>query len=180
MTQKNLTQTSKFLSLILRHKPETIGLNLNQHGWADISELIEKAPSEMSLTIALIKQIVAENNKKRFALSDDGLQIRANQGHSISVDLGFTCSEPPSLLFHGTASRFITAIKAEGLIAGQRHHVHLSTNIKTALSVGKRYGKPVILQVAAKEMYQQGHRFFLSENNVWLTDAVPPQFLSEH
>lgn len=173
----DFTKISKLLSFVLRHKPESISLTLDEHGWASVAELIEKAQSQITLTPELIKQVAVTNDKKRFSLSDDGQFIRANQGHSIRVDLKLLSKEPPVILYHGTATRFLNSIKQEGLKPGQRHHVHLSSDIETATAVGKRYGKPVILEVAAGAMHQQGFEFFLSDNGVWLTDSVPTNFL---
>ena len=174
MTQSHdFTKASKFLSFVLRHKPEAINLTLDEHGWASVTELIEKAKPQITLTSILIKQVVITNDKKRFSLSGDEQFIRANQGHSIQVDLKLSPKEPPTMLYHGTASRFLDSIKQEGLKPGQRHHVHLSSDIETATTVGK----PVILGVAAGAMHQQGFEFFLSSNGVWLTAHVPANFL---
>jgi len=178
VSQKQLNKISRFLSLVLRHKPEVIGLTLDSHGWASISELIEKGSSKLTLTNDLIKQVVTTNDKQRFTLAKDEQRIRANQGHSIKVDLDLTAKKPPSILYHGTATRFLSSIQKEGLRRGQRHHVHLSTDTKTATAVGQRYGEPVVLQIATGEMLQAGYEFFLSENGVWLTEHVPPQFLT--
>lgn len=177
-SQNQLNKTSKFLSFVLRHQPEAIDLTLDDSGWALISEIIDKADSKLNLSYELIEHTTITNDKKRFLISDDGLRIRANQGHSIKVDLQLSPEEPPTLLFHGTATRFLDSIKQEGLKAGQRQHVHLSTDKETASAVGKRYGKLVMLKVNANDMYQQGYEFFLSENGVWLTASVPPNFLS--
>ncbi|MFO0968239.1 MAG: RNA 2'-phosphotransferase [Gemmataceae bacterium] len=174
----HLVQTSKLLSLVLRHKPEEIGLSLDANGWADIDELIRLAnQSGHSLTRSLLEQVVAENDKKRFALSADGRRIRASQGHSVDVDLALEPAEPPEVLFHGTASRFLDSIRAQGLHSAQRQHVHLCADRETALKVGRRHGRPVVLVIRAREMAAAGHRFFVSANGVWLTDAVPPAFL---
>ncbi len=178
-SKKQLEKTSKFLSFVLRHKPEAVGLELDPNGWADLVELMDKASSEISLDRNLIRQVVASSDKQRFALSDDGRRIRANQGHSVKVDLELRPKDPPAVLFHGTATRFLPSILQEGLRPGQRHHVHLSTDVETATSVGKRHGDPVILRVSASEMHSKGHLFFLSDNGVWLTDEVPPAFLRE-
>lgn len=176
---KDLLKTSKFMSLVLRHKPEEIGLALDQQGWANIDELIEKAGRHgMALTRELIAEVVATSDKQRFALDADGQRIRANQGHSIEVDLGLAPSEPPPVLFHGTAETSVAAIRAEGLKAGQRQHVHLSPDEDTAIKVGKRHGRPVVLRIAAGRMRESGHVFFLSTNGVWLTEAVPVQFIA--
>jgi len=178
-SKKQLEKTSKFLSFVLRHKPEAIGLELDPNGWVDLAELMEKASPEISLDRDLIEQVVASSDKQRFALSDDGERIRANQGHSVKVDLELSPMDPPAVLYHGTATRFLQSILKEGLRPGQRHHVHLSTDVETARSVGKRHGDPVILCISATEMHLKGHLFFLSDNGVWLTDEVPPAFLRE-
>jgi putative RNA 2'-phosphotransferase len=174
----NLVKTSKFLSLILRHKPDEIGLTLDEHGWANVAELIRLANQHGTpLTRSLLEQVVAENDKQRFALSDDGQRIRASQGHSVEVDLALTPVQPPDVLYHGTASRSIESIRASGLHAGQRLHVHLSVDALTATKVGQRHGKPVVLLVRAGEMATAGHTFFLSANGVWLTEQVPTEFI---
>jgi len=173
-----LVSTSKFMSLILRHKPETIGLTLDPHGWADIDELLRLSRARGKLLDReVIEQVVADNDKQRFIISEDGNRIRANQGHSIEVDLALTPREPPPVLFHGTATRFLDSIREQGLLHGNRQHVHLSLEQTTAVKVGQRHGKPVILEVAARHMHEQGHLFFLSENGVWLTAHVPVLFI---
>ncbi|PIQ43703.1 MAG: RNA 2'-phosphotransferase [Gammaproteobacteria bacterium CG12_big_fil_rev_8_21_14_0_65_46_12] len=177
-SNSELKKASKFLSYVLRHCPDDIGLTLDRNGWAFISELIDKAKPQIVLTPALIKQVVETSDKQRFKISDDGQQIRANQGHSIKVDLELIPREPPAVLFHGTATRFLDSIKQEGLKPGQRHHVHLSADATTAKAVGQRYGKPVILKINSGSMSKQGYEFFLSDNNVWLTEHVPEQFIS--
>ena len=174
----DLVRTSKFLSLILRHKPERIGLTLDANGWADVDDLIRLANQHgFPLTLSLLERVVAENDKRRFTLSDDGRRIRANQGHSLKVDLQLSPSPPPHLLYHGTASRFLESIRAEGLRAGRRQHVHLSADIATARQVGQRHGKPVVLVVHAARMAAAGHRFYLSDNGVWLTERLPVDFI---
>jgi putative RNA 2'-phosphotransferase len=176
---ENLTSTSKFLSLILRHKPETIGLVLDENGWADVEELLSKAAeSGRPITRTILERVVAENDKKRFAFDETGQRIRASQGHSIDIDLALTPVEPPSQLYHGTATRFVESIREKGLIAGNRQHVHLSADHETAIKVGQRHGKPIVLSVDSGAMVQAGHVFFRSANGVWLTDHVPPQFLT--
>jgi putative RNA 2'-phosphotransferase len=170
--------TSKFLSLVLRHEPERIGIVLDNHGWADISELLRKAADYgVALSMEYLNRIVAENDKQRFVLSEDGLRIRANQGHSVPVDLQLQKCVPPLKLFHGTALRNLLSIKERGLLKGERHHVHLSVDEETALKVGQRYGKPIIIAVFAKLMEEHGYDFYQSENGVWLTDWVPPAYL---
>lgn len=173
-----LDSVSKYLSYILRHKPETIGLTLDSEGWADVSELIECANRKgESLTHELIEEAVETNSKKRFALNAERTQIRANQGHSVAIDLGLEPVEPPVVLYHGTATRFIDSIREQGLIRGSRSHVHLSADQTTAVDVGRRHGKPTVLTVNSSEMHKQGYEFFLSDNGVWLTTAVPSEFI---
>ncbi len=176
--ERSLISASKFLSLILRHQPETIGLQLDSEGWADVSALLEKASAHgRRMDFDLLLRIVHENDKQRFALSDDGTRIRANQGHSIDVDLGLNAVEPPQVLFHGTVERFLQSILRQGLIPGARQHVHLSSDRRTAEIVGKRRGEPVVLIVQSLQMHEQGRQFYLSQNGVWLTAHVPPEFL---
>ncbi len=172
-------QTSKFLSLILRHAPDTIGLTLDAQGWADVAELLARANAHgKRLSPELLREVVATNAKQRFAFSEDGLSIRASQGHSLkSVDLALAPVAPPALLYHGTASRFITSIRQGGLKAQARQHVHLSTERATAVAVGARYGVPVVLTVRAGEMHAGGHLFYRSDNGVWLTGAVPLRYI---
>jgi putative RNA 2'-phosphotransferase len=169
---------SRFLSLVLRHKPEEIGITLDAQGWVEVEVLLNalekhKAP----LTREGLEKIVAENNKKRFAFDETGTKIRANQGHSIEIDLALPASVPPATLYHGTAEKTVSIIKQEGLTKQSRQHVHLSTNRDTATQVGGRHGKPHILIVRAGEMHEAGYLFYISENGVWLTDHVPPQYI---
>lgn len=172
-----LVSTSKFLSLVLRHQPDVIGLELDDAGWADIDRLIALAQPHRPLTRALIDAVVANNSKQRFAISEDGRRIRASQGHSIDIELGLQPLAPPTRLYHGTATRFVDAIRREGLDKRSRQHVHLSADADTATNVGARHGRPVVLIVHAGAMAAAGHAFFRSENGVWLTDAVPPAFI---
>jgi len=176
MNKNSIKKISKFLSLILRHKPETIGLKLDTHGWADIDELMAKSKN-IKLTRALIDEVVAQNDKQRFII--EGNKIRANQGHSIDVDLEFKAVTPPDMLYHGTATRFLESIIQTGLSKQKRQHVHLSKDIETAIMVGKRHGKVVILEVDTKRMLEDGYEFYLSVNGVWLTDVVPVKYLKE-
>jgi putative RNA 2'-phosphotransferase len=174
----DLVRVSKFLSLVLRHKPEEIGLTLDENGWANVEDLIRLANRRGTrLTRPLLEQVVAENDKNRFALTEDGLRIRASQGHSVAVDLALPPVRPPEVLYHGTASRFIDSIRASGLHSANRRHVHLSFDVPTATKVGQRHGKPVVLVVRAGEMAAAGHTFFLSANGVWLTQKVPVEFI---
>lgn len=175
---RSLVSKSKFLSLVLRHKPEEIGLALDAQGWASIDELIEKARRHgVALTRELIAEIVATSDKQRFAIDASGVRIRANQGHSVDIDLGLEPREPPPVLFHGTAETSVAAIRAQGLNSKARQHVHLSPDEQTAVKVGSRHGRPVVLRIAAGHMQAAGHVFFLSTNGVWLTDSVPSQFI---
>lgn len=172
------TKLSKLLSLVLRHQPEHIGLALDDEGWADVNSLIERANAHgASLNHELLEELVRDNDKQRFILSADGSRIRANQGHSVQVDLGLSPAEPPSILFHGTADRNLASIETRGLLKGERHHVHLSAEETTARNVGKRYGRPIVLRVDAAAMHAGGHVFFRSANGVWLTEHVPAEFL---
>lgn len=174
-----IVKVSKFLSLVLRHAPEKIGLQLDAQGWADVDELLEKlARRGRHVSLALLQEVVAKNDKQRFTFSADGKRIRANQGHSIAaVDLGLEPKPPPALLYHGTARRNLDSIRVSGLWAASRNHVHLSADAQTAVAVGRRHGKPVVLTVRSGEMATRGHAFFLSDNGVWLTAAVAPQFI---
>lgn len=175
---KDLTRIGRFLSLILRHQPEKIGVTLDPQGWIEIDTLLNAArTSGTNIPRELLERIVAENDKKRFAISEDGRSIRASQGHSVRVDLALDPIEPPSLLFHGTATRFLASIRNEGLRPGSRTHVHLSADEGTARTVGARHGKPVVLGIAAEAMHAEGHLFYLSANGVWLTESVPPRYL---
>lgn len=175
----NPVKLSKFLSFVLRHKPDAIGLTLDPQGWTSIDELLAKsnAPGTWFSREDLL-QIVATSDKKRFSLSEDGQRIRAAQGHSVTVELSQAPQEPPSILYHGTATRFVDSILSEGLRPQSRQQVHLSADEVTAHSVGQRHGKPAILKVEALRMHTKGFKFFLADNGVWLTDQVPPEFLS--
>jgi putative RNA 2'-phosphotransferase len=177
-SDKQITHISKFLSLVLRHRPGEIGLTLDENGWADTQQLLEKINSgNFSVTFEQLKLVVENNDKKRFIFSCDFTKIRASQGHSIEVDLQFDEITPPDQLYHGTAQQNIDSIKQQGLLKGNRHHVHLSSDSETAKKVGMRYGKPVILIVDAKQMNLDGYKFFRSENGVWLTEYVKPGYI---
>ena len=178
-TEKDIKRLSKFLSLVLRHRPEQIGLSLDEQGWAAVEELIKRMNEhDIAIDAHSLDTIVVTNSKQRFAYDYSKTRIRANQGHSINVDLQLQDLEPPELLYHGTTINNIEAILKEGLKKQQRQLVHLSADIETAKAVGSRHGKPVVITVKAKEMYEAGYKFFLSENKVWLTNEVPVQFLS--
>ena len=170
---------SKFLSLVLRHQPEAIGLALDGQGWAGIDDLIAKANAAGTrFGREDLLRVVAESDKKRFSLSADIDRIRAAQGHSVSVELGLAAQEPPPVLYHGTATRFVEAILSEGLKPQARQQVHLSSDDATAQRVGQRHGKPHIFKVNAGGMHAKGFKFFRADNGVWLTDHVPPEFLA--
>lgn len=178
MNEKQRTRTSKFLSLVLRHEPQKIGLELDPSGWAEVEPLLAACRRHgVPIKRAELEKVVATNEKKRFAFSDDGRKIRASQGHSVEVTLGYAPQTPPPHLFHGTATRFLESIRAEGLRKGERHHVHLSADAETARSVGQRHGRPVILIIQTEAMLALGHSFFVSENGVWLTEHVPVEFI---
>jgi len=173
-----LVSTSKFLSLVLRHKPEIIGIELDAQGWISVSELLRAlSTSTFPLSRTELQEVVRSNDKQRFSFSPDGSRIRASQGHSLTVDLGYERAAPPTILFHGTAERFLASIRQEGLVKGQRHHVHLSAETEIALNVGQRYGKPVVLSIASERMNKDGHLFFRSTNGVWLTECVPVEYI---
>lgn len=175
-----LKAVSKFLSYILRHRPEAIDLELNAGGWAAVADLIQCADKhDHFLSEEIIKKVVISNDKQRFKLSEDGQYIRANQGHSIPVNLDLLPLTPPSVLFHGTATRFLASIMASGLLPSGRQHVHLSASYEIAIAVGRRHGKPTVLEINALKMQTDGHLFYCSENGVWLTDYVPTQYLVE-
>lgn len=169
---------SKTLSYVLRHKPEEFGLALDAEGWVSVAELLAALHARgHHVTPKQLHEVVATNDKQRFSLSADGAKIRANQGHSVAVELGLTPVAPPELLYHGTATRFLDSIRKDGLHSGNRQHVHLSADPATAVAVGSRHGKPVVLTVQAGRLHQAGGQFYLSANGVWLTAAVPPEYL---
>jgi putative RNA 2'-phosphotransferase len=174
------TKASKFMSLILRHDPGAADIALDGRGWAVIDEMLAgMARKGYPITRQVLDEIVAEDGKQRYTISDDGLRIRANQGHSMAVDVELEELRPPAVLFHGTASRFADAIRRDGLKAMSRQHVHLSIDEPTAIIVGKRHGKPVVFRIDARRMADAGIKFLRSANNVWLVAAVPPEYLTE-
>jgi putative RNA 2'-phosphotransferase len=176
----NLTKLSKFLSLVLRHDPNKIGLELDPEGWAEVDDLLSCLGRAGRITSREeLDQVVAENNKQRFRFSDDGQFLRANQGHSIPIELGLEPTEPPGILYHGTATRFLESIREQELVKGGRQHVHLSAEPATAHAVGSRHGRPVVLVVHAARMQRKGFEFFLSDNGVWLVNRVPREDLEE-
>ncbi len=177
---RSLTRHSKLLSLILRHKPEIVGLQLDEYGWVNISDLIEALESNgHSISFELLEQIIQTSDKQRFAFNEEKTKIRANQGHSVSgVDLQLKEIQPPEALYHGTVEKFMTLIEESGLKKMKRQHVHLSETLETAKNVGSRRGKPIILNVQSGAMYRDGFKFYRSKNGVWLTDSVPYKYLS--
>jgi len=171
---------SKFISFILRHHPEAAYVQLDKHGWADVDQLIlgiNKNGKKINRDI--LEEIVRTDNKQRYSFNEDKTLIRANQGHSVPVDVELNEQEPPEILYHGTAKRFYENIKVEGLKPMGRLYVHLSKDIETALNVGKRHGKPVVLKVFSGSMYQDGQIFYLSENGVWLTKKVGIKYIEQ-
>lgn len=177
MNENKIKKISKHLSYVLRYKPEAIGLELDNQGWARINDLMAKSPK--NITREILEHVVETNDKKRFIISEDGHKIRANQGHSIEVNLGLPPMLPPEILFHGTATRFIEPILKDGLKKMSRQHVHLSADIETAQKVGMRHGKSIILIVDTPAMVAAGYEYYLSKNGVWLTDHVPAKYLSK-
>jgi putative RNA 2'-phosphotransferase len=176
--QNNSTNSSKFLSLILRHHPEKIGITLDENGWADVDELLAKMNAAgTAISKEILSEVVSANDKQRFAFNSNQTQIRASQGHSVNIDLDLKEQIPPAFLYHGTVAGFISSIQAEGLQKMQRTHVHLSADIATAQKVGSRRGKPVILTIQSGQMYKDGLQFFLSANGVWLTNHVPSVYI---
>ncbi|WP_292008272.1 RNA 2'-phosphotransferase [Chryseobacterium sp.] len=180
MNEIETKRISKFLSLILRHQPETINLHLDENGWADVDELLEKSKKKRILfTFEELEEVVATNNKKRFAFNEDKTKIRASQGHSIDIDLALIPQQPPEFLYHGTAEGNISSILEKGIEKRNRQHVHLSSDKETATKVGMRHGKPVILTVRTGKMFDDGILFFFSDNEVWLTDYVDAKYISK-
>ncbi len=180
--KNNFSELSKFLSYILRHEPQSIGLQLDAEGWASIGELISLATKAgKQFDRELLQQVVNTSDKKRFTISGDGLSIRAAQGHSSEqVSIDYKAITPPAVLYHGTATRFVESIRAQGLLPGQRHYVHLSESVETASQVGERYGKLHLLVVDCARMSAAGHEFYMADNNVWLTKQVPAEYISDY
>ena len=175
----SLNDTSKFMSLILRHKPESIGIELDEHGWANVDELIVGIARTHEFSMDILEEIVKTDNKQRYAFNNDKTLIRANQGHSIPVDVELDETQPPEELWHGTGDKFVKSIELQGLIPKSRLYVHLSNDKNTAIKVGQRHGKPVLYLVKAGDMYREGYRFFLSKNGVWLTKEVPVKYIKK-
>lgn len=178
--KQDMTKLSRFISLILRHQPQSIGIELEYNGaWADTKKLIDgiNRTGKYKIDMKILEKIVSEDDKQRYSFSEDKAKIRANQGHSVDVNMGFTEKAPPEILYHGTAERFADSILAEGLKKMTRQYVHLSADEETASKVGVRHGKLRIFRVLSGEMYRQGYKFYCSDNGVWLTNNVPPNFL---
>lgn len=178
MDGKQLTRISKFLSKHLRHEPEAIGLTLQPGGWVVVDDLLAAcAGAGVPLSRDLLDEVVARNDKQRFAFDDTGARIRANQGHSVAVDLQLSPAVPPDCLYHGTALADVATILANGVQRMSRHHVHLSPDVATAIKVGQRHGKPVVLSIDAAAMHAAGIPFYRTANGVWLVDEVPPAYI---
>lgn len=179
MNEQQKKKISKFISLVLRHKPEVINLKIDENGWTDIDELIAKSKrdSHEGFTFEELNEIVESNDKKRFIFNEDKTKIRANQGHSINIDLALKPEQPPEFLYHGTAQTNIDSILEKGIEKRNRQHVHLSQDKETATKVGMRHGKPVILTIRTGKMAEDGILFYLSENKVWLTDFIDAKYI---
>ena len=173
----SLKDISKYMSLILRHKPEVIGITLDEHGWASVEELIAGIAKDNEFNMDMLEEIVRTDEKQRYSFNEDKTLIRANQGHSIPVDVELEEKEPPEILWHGTGEKYVSSIDSEGLISKSRLYVHLSKDEETATKVGARHGKPIIYKVLAKQMHDDGYKFVLSVNGVWLTKKVPVKYL---
>ncbi|HVF43853.1 MAG TPA: RNA 2'-phosphotransferase [Pyrinomonadaceae bacterium] len=178
MAKDETVKTSKFLSLVLRHEPGLVGISLDSAGWVPVEELLRACGAHgRGMSLEQLRAVVEGNDKRRFSFSEDGSRIRANQGHSVPVELGYEPAEPPEVLYHGTVGKFLPSIMEEGLRKRGRHHVHLSADVETASKVGGRRGRPVVLRVESGRMHRDGREFFLSANGVWLTERVPPEYL---
>ena len=179
----DLNSLSKFMSLILRHKPDAAGIIVDEHGWANVDELIngivKTDKKYIGLNIDIIEEVVRTDNKQRYSFNEDKTLIRANQGHSIQVDVGLEQKEPPEFLYHGTGKKYVESISKQGLIPKSRLYVHLSKDTETAVNVGKRHGEVVLYLIKSREMHQNQYKFYLSENGVWLTKEVPVEYMEE-
>ena len=181
LSPNQTTHLSKLLSYILRHKPGEYGIVLDKNGYINVDELINKLHAHNeNIRFEILQHIVDSNNKKRFAFNEDLTKIRASQGHSVDVELGYIEQQPPAILYHGTVEKFLASIMKDGLQKMQRHHVHLSTDKATAIKVAERRGKAIILEIKAGEMFAAGYKFYLSDNGIWLTDHVPVEFISNN
>lgn len=171
-------ELGRFLSLVLRHQPSAAGIRLDANGWADVGQLLAGCRrAGKKIDMDTLERIVKDNNKQRYSFNEDRTKIRANQGHSVAVDVELKECVPPDVLYHGTASHVVASIRSEGIRKGSRQHVHLSKDKETALQVGRRHGMPVLLPVDAAAMVRDGHKFYISENGVWLCDHVPPEYV---
>ena len=178
MKAKQLDNISKFISLILRHRPDTIGISLDEHGWANVNELVTNIAKQYNgFGMSELEEIVRTDNKQRYSFNEDKTLIRANQGHSIPVNVDLKEVQPPDILYHGTATRFVPSILEEGILSRTRIYVHLSQDIETAMTVGSRHGKPYVFTIDTKQMYEDGYKFYLSENNIYLTKIIPTKYL---
>lgn len=173
----SLTKASKYISLILRHKPETIGITLDKNGWANVKDLIKGVNKTHRLDMEMLEEIVATDDKQRYSFNEDKTLIRANQGHSIDVDVELEELEPPEYLWHGTGTKYVESIRKTGLIPKSRLYVHMSESYMTAMQTGARHGKPMVFCVKAEDMYKDGYKFYKSKNGVWLTKFVPVEYL---
>jgi len=180
MPKDNLTSTSRYLSLILRHKPEAAGITLDEHGWANVSELIAGVRRTRPFDMEMLEEIVRTDEKQRYSFSEDKSLIRANQGHSIPVDVELPVVAPPEFLYHGTGEKYVSSIDAQGLLPRSRLYVHLSPDVETAKTVGSRHGQPVVYTVLSGKMAEDGITFYRSVNGVWLTKAVLPKYLRKN
>ncbi len=179
MNEQQLARISRFMSLVLRHKPEEIKMKLDKNGWANVKELINGMKQKgYHVNLDILKIVVGTNNKQRFSFNNDFTKIRANQGHSIDVDIDFKIVPPPEFLYHGTATHFLEQIKKDGLVHKKRQYVHLSIDVETAINVGKRHGNPVVLKIKSGDMQRNGIAFYLSENGVWLLKQVPTNYIA--
>ena len=177
MNEQARKRISKFLSFVLRHHPDEIGLQLDEAGWVSVDVLLDALPENKKMSRKQLEEVVALNDKQRFQFNDKKSRIRARQGHSIDVELGYEATPPPEMLFHGTPATVVDLIRESGLKKQQRHHVHLHENVATAKDAGGRRGKPVLLVIRSRQMHDEGFEFFVTENGVWLTDHVPPRFI---
>ena len=173
----SLTKTSKYISLILRHKPETIGITLDKNGWANVKDLIKGVNKTHKLDMEILEEIVATDDKQRYSFNEDKTMIRANQGHSIDVDVELEEVKPPEYLWHGTGTKYVESIRKTGLIPKSRLYVHMSESYMTAMDTGARHGKPMVFCIKAVDMYNNGYKFYKSKNGVWLTKFVPVEYL---
>lgn len=175
----SLTDTSRFISLILRHKPQVIGISLDEHGWARVDELINGIAKTRPFNMAMLEEIVRTDNKQRYSFNEDKTLIRANQGHSIPVDVELEEKIPPKMLWHGTGEKYVESIDENGLLPKTRLYVHLSGDYDTAVKVGSRHGNPIVYEVDTDKMQKDGFIFYQSVNGVWLTKRVPPKYLKK-